>query len=71
MNLENSLTMLHFLTHFHKLNTSSIGGGVVYSLPLTHTIISFTIDQHVSSKIHFVTILSGFGMIHKHEENVH
>ena len=27
MNLENSLTMLHYLTHFHKLNTSLVGHG--------------------------------------------
>ena len=71
MNLENSLTMLHSLTHLHKLNTSSAvrGGCIFITIYAYHHL--FYHWQHVSSKLHFVAIWSGFGMIHKHEENVH
>ena len=79
--LKNSLTMFCFLSPFHTHNKSSLwGGGGIFITIWFHFphVMSLTIDQHVSSKLHFVApwfkILLYFGMIHNMKErltNVH
>ena len=72
--MENSLSMLHSLTHFHKLNTYSVGG-CVYSLPLDSIlhIPSFHLSLTNMSLPNYTLLQFDLvlGMINKHEENVH